>query len=397
MNICIVTHKLLKGDGQARVNYEIVKELLDQNYHVTVFASGVAPELLEKPGIHWIKVPVSGWPTQLLKNHVFATISSLLLLKHRSKFDLVMVNGFITWARSDINAVHFVHSSWIKSSVHPSRLNKNMSGFYQFLFTYSNSILEKLAFSRAKIIVPVSEKVKKELEEINPALDLRVIMNGVDIEEFYPDKNKSRSELDLPGNVPLALFAGDIKSPRKNLDSVLKALCDVKNLHLAVAGATQGSPYIKMAEQLGLEGRVHFLGFRKDIAQLMKCVDFFVFPSRYEACTLVVIEALASGLPVITTYQSGVSELIESDRKAGVVLGNSEDVAGLRNAMNLLCGDEELRKQMGANARIIAERQSWRSVAAKYIDLFKEVAKSPEKAIVVPSYIRQGAVGNENE
>lgn len=373
MKICIVTHKLVKGDGQARVNYELVKSMQEKGYQITLLASDVAAELLSKPNTEWIPIPVNGWPTQLLKNHIFALLSTVKLQPLRHTFDLVVVNGFITWCKSDINAVHFVHSSWIKSPAHPFRLKKNLFGIYQFLFTYTNSLFERVAFSRSQYLVPVSEKVKKEVETIGFQNNVHVIMNGVDTGEFRPDKAVSRSALGLPEQVPLALFAGDIKSPRKNLDSVLKALASMKELHLAVAGSLEGSPYPAMAQQLGLQGRVHFLGFRRDISQLMKGVDFFVFPSRYEACTLVVIEALAAGLPVITTYQSGVSELIESDVKAGIVLDNPEDVKGLQEAMSLLAQNVEVRAQMAAHARQVAEQQTWDSVARKYMHLFETV------------------------
>jgi glycosyltransferase involved in cell wall biosynthesis len=375
MRICIVTHKLLKGDGQARVNYELVRELQSQNHQVVLLATDVAEELLAHPGTEWVKVPVKGWPTQLLKNMVFSLLSTWRLLPLKRMFDLIMVNGFITWARSDVNAVHFVHSSWLRSPAHPFRLKKNLSGLYQLLFTSINSLLEKVAFTRTGHLVPVSEKVRKEVERIGVRADIRVIMNGVDIREFSPEPvpGTSRKELGLPEEVPLALFAGDIKSSRKNLDSVLKAMLPVKGLHLAVAGSTAGSPYIKLAEQLGLQDRVHFLGFRRDISQIMKNADFFVFPSRYEACTLAVIEALAAGLPVITTYQSGVSELIESEQQAGFVLANPEDVIGLQEAMLQLTASTSLRKRLGANARSVAERQSWERVARSYIDLFHEV------------------------
>lgn len=373
MRICIVTHKLLKGDGQARVNYELVKELQRQNHRVTLLASDVAPELLKHPETHWVKVPVDGWPTQLVKNIVFSLISTWRLRPLKRSFDLVMVNGFITWAPSDVNAVHFVHSSWLRSPAHPFRLKKNGSGLYQLLFTSFNALTERAAFARTGHLVPVSEKVRKEVEAIGVRAEIRVIMNGVDTREFSPEPGSSRKELGLPEGVPLALFAGDIKSPRKNLDTVLKALAAVKELHLAVAGSTAGSPYPKLAEQLGLADRVHFLGFRKDIPQIMKNADFFVFPSRYEACTLVVIEALAAGLPVVTTYQSGVSELIASERQAGYVLENPEDVEGLKDAMKKLSGSAALRQRLGVNARAVAERQSWEKVARSYIDLFHEV------------------------
>ena len=82
-----------------------------------------------------------------------------------------------------------------------------------------------------------------------------------------------------------------------------------------------------MVSQLGLADRVHFLGYRRDIAALMQAADVFVFPSRYEACTLVLLEALAAGLPVITAVTAGGSEIVTPD--CGVVLSDSEDMAGL--------------------------------------------------------------------
>ncbi|WEK54936.1 MAG: glycosyltransferase family 4 protein [Candidatus Cohnella colombiensis] len=377
MKLCIVTHKLLKGDGQARVNYEIVSDMLQRGHEVTVCASSVAPELLARSNLIWRKVPVKGWPTQLLKNQVFAVLSTFQLLRLRQHYDVLMVNGFITWLKSDINAVHFVHSSWIKSPAHPFKLKKNLFGWYQLSFTLLNSLLERVAFARTSQLVPVSHKVKNEIQAVTARGNPNVIMNGVDVTEFHPDQNVSRERWELPENVPLALFAGDIKSSRKNLDSVLKAMQDVKELHLAVAGETQGSPYVKLAEQLGLSERVHFLGFRKDLSELMKCVDFFVFPSRYEACTLVVIEALASGLPVITTYESGVSELIEME--AGFILHHPEDVAGLATAMKRLATNAELRSVQGKKAREVAERHSWSTVAAAYMQLFEKVSAEKKR------------------
>jgi glycosyltransferase involved in cell wall biosynthesis len=375
VRIGIVTHKLLKGDGQARVNYELVKELQRRGHQVTLFSSSVTPELLDHAGTSWIPVPVKGWPSQLLKNLVFSVVSTARLLPRRRELDLLMVNGFITWVKSDVNAVHYVHGSWLRSKAHPFHQRRNASGWYQLLFTGVNALLEKVAFARTDYLVPVSAKVKDEIEAMGfrRPESTRVISNGVDTDEFTPLRRVSRAQLGLPEQVPLALFAGDIKSSRKNLDSVLRAMTDVPGLHLAVAGRTKGSPFPQLAAELGLKERVHFLDFRRDMADLMNNADFFVFPSRYEACTLAVIEALASGLPVITTYQSGVSELVDTAPSAGIVLEDAEDVRGLREAMRLLTEDAALRERMGGQARSIAERQRWESVAGKYIELFEEL------------------------
>ena len=310
------------------------------------------------------------------------------LRKYRSQVDVVKVNGAITTAVSHVNAVHFVHSSWLRSPAHISRIRRDLYGFYQWLYTAVNAFSEKHAFQKAQVIVAVSQKVAQELEDIGvPRSQIQVIVNGVDLEEFSPGV-ACRQTLGLPENVTLALFAGDIRTPRKNLDTVLRALVKVPSLHLAVVGSTEGSPFPAMAESLGLNQRVHFLGYRRDIAQLMRAVDLFVFPSRYEACTLVLLEALASGLPVITATATGGAELITPE--CGVVLPDSDDTDALADALSSMISDwlkpiaegdgakRTRMQQMGQAARAVAEQHSWNIMAQTYVDLFEELSKNEE-------------------
>jgi glycosyltransferase involved in cell wall biosynthesis len=297
------------------------------------------------------------------------------LRQHRSNLDLVQAYGAVTDAATDVNTVQFVHSGWLRSPVHPSRLRRDLNAAYQWLYSILNASWEKKAFQQAKVVVAVSEKIEKELLEIGvPPERIEVILNGVDFNEFYPGA-ASRSQLGLPEGVTLALFAGDIRTSRKNLDTVLHALVKVPELHLAVAGATERSPYPQMAEKLGLSDRVHFLGFRRDVAQIMKAVDLFVFPSRYEACTLVLLEAIATGLPVVTAATAGGAEIVTPE--CGVVLSDSEDSQALAEALTRLASDRDLRTQMGKAARAIAERHSWTSKAQSYVDLFEQLVSTP--------------------
>jgi glycosyltransferase involved in cell wall biosynthesis len=255
--------------------------------------------------------------------------------------------------------------------VHISRSRKDLYGLYQWLFTAANSYWEKQAFSQAKSIIAVSEKVAEELVSIGvPRQKIRVIVNGVDLQEFTPGVT-SRSLLGLPENVNLALFAGDIRTPRKNLDTVLKALKKVADLHLAVVGNTKGSPFLELANNLGISERVHFLGYRRDIAQIMQAADFFVFPSRYEACTLVLLEALASGLPVITATATGGAELVTAE--AGIVLPETDHIDSLAASLSVLASDRPLRQQMAQAARVLAEKHSWTNMAQNYLNIFAEL------------------------
>ncbi|MBN3990991.1 MAG: glycosyltransferase family 4 protein [Nostoc sp. NMS2] len=376
MKLCIVTHKIKKGDGQGRVNYEVANEAIRRGHQLTLIASEVAPELENNSQVNWIPIPVKDYPTEFVRNFIFAQKSADWLQKHRSEIDLVKVNGAINLAAADVNAVHFVHSSWLRSPVHISRNRRDLYGFYQWLFTAFNARWEKQAFQKAQVVVAVSEKVAHELVNIGvPRSRIRVIVNGVDLEEFAPGES-DRQKLGLPENVTLALFAGDIRTPRKNLDTVLHALVKVPDLHLVVVGHTQNSPFPQLAASLGLNERVHFVGFRRDIPQIMQGVDLFVFPSRYEACSLVLLEALSSALPVITATATGGGELVTPE--CGIVLSDSDDVDALTVALMTLVSSPALIQQMGKAARSVAEQHSWSTMAQTYVDLFEELSKNAE-------------------
>jgi len=380
MKLCIVTHKILRGDGQGRANYEVILAALRRGHHVTLVASAIASDLEQHPQVNWVALPLRRLPTQLLKDVDFAYRSAAWLNTHRADFDLVLVNGAVTWAAGDVNVVHFVHSAWFQSPVHPARSQLRPHSLYHWLYTRLNAHWETAAFRQATTVIAVSERVKQELIDLGISPNqIRVILNGVDLQEFYPPGNHSpdpvnslRHQLGLPDPAPLALFVGDIRLNRKNLDTVLHALTQVPDLHLAVVGTVTGSPYPRLTEMLNLTERVHFLGYRQDVAALMRSADLFVFPSRYEPFGMVVLEAMASGLPVITAKTAGAAEVITPE--CGMVLANPEDANALAQCLSKLVADAGLRRHMGQTGRAIAEHHHWTQKAADYINLFEEVS-----------------------
>lgn len=375
MRLCIVTHNIVKRDGQGRVNYEIAQEALRRGHHVTLLASRVAPELEQNNQVTWVYIPIKQWPIQILREIIFAWQSGNWLRQHRSKLDIVQSNGAATWVSVDVALAPFVHTAWLRSPVHISRTRRDLYGAYQWFYTVLNSYWEKYAFCQAKASVAVSQIVKQELLDIGvPEERIRVILCGIELQEFSPG-SVDRNKIGLPENVPIALFVGDIRTNRKNLDTVLHALVQVPELHLAVvgtAGTTPISPYPPLAAQLGLSDRVHFLENEYPVSEIMRAVDFFVFPSRYEPFGLVVIEAMASGLPIVTASTTGSAELVTPE--SGIVLSDSEDTHGLAQALKTLANDPELRSHMGKAARSIAEEHGWASMAQSYVNLFEELA-----------------------
>ena len=370
MRIGIVTRHVGRNDGQGRVNAEIAAEALRQGHAVTLFCEGadasVAADLRRMVPPGWV-------PGRLLRDQVFALRSwSALASGGRGGCDAILANGFATFAPADVNAVHFVHSSWARSSVHPWKLSRGARSAYARAYTGVNAGLERLAFRRARRVVAVSEKVRDELRAIGvPDERLSVILNGVDTVEFSPGP-RDRARWNLPADGIVALFAGDLRTPRKNLDSVLKALARVPGVVLAVAGGDEGTPWAALAASLGVADRVRFLGFQRDMPALMRASDLFAFPSRYEACSLVLLEALASGLPVITARSAGGAEMVAPG--TGVVLEDSEDIDGLAAALHGYAADPARLRAASAAARALAERHGWGAMARRYLALLEAAA-----------------------
>ena len=331
MRIVIVTHNVLKGDGQGRANYEIAKYALRNGASVELIADQVDEDLVSAGAI-WTPVqPKILRQINLFKVWQFAQKANAIVRKRSAEADIIHGYGYCLDVPHQVNTSQFVHSAWMKSSAHTAKQNKNAYGAYQWTYSKLNSIWERRAYSQAQVVVAASSTVKEELKDLGIAENrLRVILNGADLSEFHPGE-ESRAELKLPEGVMLALFAGDIKTPRKNLDTVLKAVAKTPDVHLAVVGRVEGSPFPAMAESLGIADRVHFLDFRRDIARIMRAVDFFVFPSRYEACALVLAEATAAGLPIITAKTTGGSELVTD--ASGIRVDNADDADAISGAM----------------------------------------------------------------
>ena len=370
LRLCFVSHRFRRNDGQGRVNYEVVKAALACDMRVTVLAIDCAPELAEHPLCRFIPIGTERAPTELLRNLLFAFGSARWLKQHAAEFDIVQANGFVTWERADVVAAHFIHSAWAKNRWYPFRSLKPYD-LYQRLYTWLNSRWEKAAFTRAKRVIAVSGTLVPDLRAMGVAGErIRVVMNGVDTDQFAPGP-ADRRHFGVPLEGPMGLFIGDIKTSRKNLETVLRAVRNLPTLRLAVAGSTDGSPYPAMARELGIAGRVHFLGKVTEVPKLMRSVDLFVFPSRYEAHPLVLLEAMASGLPSVVSNTFGAEEFLGS---GGTILNDPNDADALTLELKKLLEDSARRNRMGCAAREQAERMQWSQMAARYLEIYRELA-----------------------
>lgn len=369
MHVALVTHNVIKGDGQGRVNYEIARHLSRHGVQVTLVADKVSEDLLQQ-GISWHRVPLPSIsrPVNLVKVWAFKREANRIIDARRHELDAIIACGAVLDRPHTLNAVHFVHGTWLRSPYHTSKLKTGPYAWYQWAYTKLNAQWELNAFRAADRVVAVSTMVEDELCSIGVASEcIDVIVNGVDVEEFAPGP-ADREALGLPSGVVLGFFAGDLQSPIKNLDAVLHAMVEVPEVHLAIAGGLERSPYPALAKQLDIEHRTHFLGFRRDIPDLMRAADFFTLPSRRDSCPLVHLEAMASGLPSIVSNMVGTANLVDG---SGFVMDAPDDVDALIGGMRVFVSDPDRRQHMGRLAREKAQTLSWSRMAERYLHLLE--------------------------
>ena len=215
-----------------------------------------------------------------------------------------------------------------------------------------------LSGPHAPKVMTFSRTFRTQLLKSYPALASSVVTVplGVDLERYHPGREEINTWLPehKPGQLVLLFVAHNFRL--KGLASLLVAMRDAVrqglDATLLVVGARgrNNQAFPAMAALQGIGSHVRFLGpvADRDMARLYRSCDALVHPTFSDHCSLVVLEALACGLPVITTRQNGASELMESG-KQGVILDHAKDVAALTSALLRLQNCETLR-EMGAAA-----------------------------------------------
>lgn len=226
--------------------------------------------------------------------------------------------------------------------------------------------LARLALERADLVLPVSQSLERALLEVAPAARTCVVPNAVDdVFTSGPRPNRQPTRL---------LTVGLLDTPRKGVDILLEALALVPGrelLHLDVVGEGELRPgYETLAERLGLADTVafHNLEPKAALAERMRNADLFVLASRYENNPCVVLEAMASGLPVVATRVGGLAEVVDGE---GGRLAEPLDPASFAAALEeALRGDFD-REAIATRAR---ERFGRPAIARELVGIYEELA-----------------------
>ena len=208
---------------------------------------------------------------------------------------------------------------------------------------------------------------------------LRVIYSGVDLAAFHPElrrtwRERKRRELGIADAVMVFLFVGS-GFRRKGLPQLLRALSGVRDAHLVVVGADKELPRLRRAAgEAKLSGRVHFMGGQEDVKPWYGMADCFVLPTLYDPFPNAALEAMACGLPLITSLQCGAAEFVESGVE-GYVCRDPLDVVELARCLNLAAPPGQAQR-MGAAARRRVEPYGLADMARQLTRLYAELLQT---------------------
>lgn len=363
MRVALVIDHLDAGRGGGE-GYAVglARGLHARGHEVHVFAHSWKGDL---SGLRTHSVPMLPYPRGA-KVLTFSMAAGAMLSKEH--FDVVQGFG-ATW-RVDVHRPGGgAERAWLLREIesHPS-------GWRRFLAGLRLRVSWKLAANlwieaslygngRLPLIVANSGMVARDLLRWYPALDparIRVIPNGVDLDRFHPRNRQlwgmeARRELGISKDqVAIGFLAHNFRL--KGLGCLFSALEGPmpRHLLLLVAGRGHSQPYLGRARRLGVP--VRFLGTVQRTERFLAAVDLLVHPTFYDPCANVCLEAMASGLPVVTTLSNGVSELLQ-DGVSGYVVPEPWETSLLRDRI-LALRDKELRERMGQAAREAVEHLS---------------------------------------
>jgi glycosyltransferase involved in cell wall biosynthesis len=373
MRIAFVVHDYNRVLGHSRYVTELAERFAG-DHDVHIFANtfeGV------RPGITTHHVPA-------VRATALTTILSFYAaagIRVGRGFDIVHAQGAVM-PSADVITAHISNARWFEAR---ERIEGSTLSWKEKLFAACVTPLERRALASDRtLVVAVSKALARDIEQTYRRRgETAVIHHGVDAAQFNAGvrvtlRDKMRAELGLAPDTVAYLFVGDL---RKGFRHAIEALASAPGTLLGVS-RSQPDDMMKVAATLGVGDRVRVLPPTDRIERYYAAADVFVFPTPYDAFGMVITEALACGLPVITATTAGAAELIEPGR-TGLLVEDPTDVAAIAAHMRRLASDPSERQRMGQASAEAMKKESWDSVADRTMALYDRVKSA--RGAVVPS------------
>ncbi len=271
-----------------------------------------------------------------------------------------------------------VYATWLEERLRDLPATQRLRAAMSPLHRYKLAMERKLFASPwLRRVLCNSKLVRDDIKARYGLPDERlpVLYNAVDSDAFSPElavhRERIRNKHKIAEDATVYLLVGS-DFQRKGVTAALEALARIPEpAHLVVVGEDAGTDaYKTKARELGVRGRVTFTGFQTDVGPYYGAADAFVLPALYDAFPDAAMEALACGLPVVTSTKSGAAELV-TENDAGFVC-DSRDVDALTRHMQALQATD-VRTKLGVNARNAVLPLSPASMTLKLVLIYKEL------------------------
>jgi glycosyltransferase involved in cell wall biosynthesis len=377
MKIALVGQAFQTNGSIPRQQVEVARYLAGAGHEVHVYSDPRLRDASAVPSVVFHDVVSAAYSTGRYRGawrmYSYARAADRLLARERREFDVVYARGLVT-TQADI--VHFpgvylgelARGRAARNHAGPTRKAKDALEPVVYPVGRVRVGLERRLLRTVAVAHADSPLVRDDLlryYDADPAR-LDVVPPGVNLTEFdvASDRVASRRELGLPTDLPLVLFCGH-DFERKGLDRTLAAMARLRTpATLVVVGGGEVAPYLATAQRLGIADRVVFAGGRSDAGRYYRAADVVALPTRVDMWGAPVIEAMATGVPPVTSEVAGAAEAV-TDGETGFVLPEPFDVARLAEVLDSIIADPERRDRMGKSARAAAARYSWDHIGAR--------------------------------
>jgi UDP-glucose:(heptosyl)LPS alpha-1,3-glucosyltransferase len=403
LRLAVVSPFIDRRHGTERALAELLQRLARNDHcEIHLYAQRVEDLALSQPGavnsqdsgtIVWHKVPAIPGP-HLLRFLGWLFLNSISRAwdrwVHDLRFDLVLSPG-INCLNADVVIVHalFQRLQELARKEHADSAQHGfLRRFHQRAYYALLAGLERRIYTDPKVsLAAVSQRTATLLEHYFHRQDVRVIPNGVDTAQFSPSARLAlRSAARLNRNFQekdfvLLLIGNDWRV--KGLETVLRAVSSLRELPLLVlaAGDDSADSFRELAESLGISERFRFEPSREDVLDFYAAADLYVSPSQEDSFGMPVAEAMACGLPAITSIFAGVSSLLH-DGVDSFILRDPHDAKTLATMIRTLYQQAEWRSRMGQAAARASLEWTWDRNATAVWQLLKETAS---KRLLAPA------------
>ena len=337
---------------------------------VHLVAHCVSPELASLPAVRVHHVP-RPFGSHSLGAPLLTNVATKRAREIRRSGGHVMANGGNLNA-GDVTWTHYVHAAYEPAAA--GVLNAALAAVRHRQYLAA----ERRALTGARLVICNSDRTVQDVITrvgVDPARARRIYY-GIDATRFQApaDPAAVKSRLGFDPHVPIVLFVGALGDRRKGFDTVFEAwqaVCRDSdwNAQLLVAGSGAELPaWRARASRDGTAGRITFLGYRRDVADLMSAADLLVHPARYEAYGLAVHEALCCGVPVIVSSSAGIAERMPA-ALAGLLLHDVDSADDLATRFVYWRDHAADLRENTRSAGAALRQRSWDDMAREIADL----------------------------